>query len=223
MDGSIVFARCHQCAPHLIHASLYPPESTSQTWSQSVQPFSHSSQQEVPIHDNGPPLSPVNCPFVWGSGPHLIHGSLGLSKSITQMASQSVQPLAGLTIVTDHDTPSVTIGCIYVCSTAMWPNNADDDIQFPQIDIIVAIMIVWRVRQKIIRFVLCSIVCNNCAQCNAHTHEQFICVRLSFLGLFCVIVYLGEEMYGIWGGGLQTKRQTKEDMERGCAKRLPST
>jgi len=27
----------------------------------------------------------------------------------------------------------------------------------------------------------------------------------------------------IWGGGLQTKRQTKEDMERGCAKRLPST
>jgi len=30
--------------------------------------------------------------------------------------------------------------------------------------------------------------------------------------------WLGEEMYGIWGGGLRTKK----DMDRGCAKRLPS-
>jgi len=71
-------------------------------------------------------------------------------------------------------------------------------------------MIVWRVRGKIIRSVLCSIVCNSCAQCNAHTYKtdltvvywldlaflwlycvlQFIFVRLSFLGLFCVIVHL---------------------------------
>jgi len=29
-------------------------------------------------------------------------------------------------------------------------------------------MIVWRVRGKIIRSVLCSIVCSSCAQCNAH-------------------------------------------------------
>jgi len=43
---------------------------------------------------------------------------------------------------------------------------------FPQIDIIGATMIVWRVRGKIIRSVLCSIVCNSCAQCNAHTYEQ---------------------------------------------------
>ena len=41
---------------------------------------------------------------------------------------------------------------------------------FPQIDIIGAVVIVWRVRGKIIRYVLCSIVCNSCAQCNAHTH-----------------------------------------------------
>jgi len=39
---------------------------------------------------------------------------------------------------------------------------------FPQIDIIRAVMIVWRVRGKIIR----SVLCNNCAQCNAHTYEQ---------------------------------------------------
>ena len=35
---------------------------------------------------------------------------------------------------------------------------------FPQIDIIGAMVIVWRVRGKIIRSVLCSIVCNNCTQ-----------------------------------------------------------
>jgi len=40
---------------------------------------------------------------------------------------------------------------------------------FPQIDIIGAVVIVWRVRGKIIRYVLCNIVCSNCAQCIAHT------------------------------------------------------
>ena len=43
---------------------------------------------------------------------------------------------------------------------------------FPQIDIIRAVVIVWRVRGKTIRSVLCNIVCNNCAQCDAHTYEQ---------------------------------------------------
>ena len=43
---------------------------------------------------------------------------------------------------------------------------------FPQIDIIGAVVIVWRVRGKTIRSVLCNIVCNNCAQCSAHTYEQ---------------------------------------------------
>jgi len=43
---------------------------------------------------------------------------------------------------------------------------------FPQIDIIGAVVIVWRVRRTIIRSVLCSIVCSNYAQCNAHTYEQ---------------------------------------------------
>ena len=43
---------------------------------------------------------------------------------------------------------------------------------FPQIDIIGVVVIVWRVRGKIIRSVLCNIVCNNCAQCDVHTYEQ---------------------------------------------------
>jgi len=69
--------------------------------------------------------------------------------------------------------------------------------------------VVWRVKGKNIRSVLYSTVCSSCAQCNAHTHInrpnsclldlaslwlycmlQFICVRFSFLGLFCVIFYL---------------------------------
>jgi len=50
-------------------------------------------------------------------------------------------------------------------TTAQWP-------PFPQIDNIGAVVFVWRVRGKIIRSVLCNIVCNNCAQCNAHTYEQ---------------------------------------------------
>jgi len=40
---------------------------------------------------------------------------------------------------------------------------------FPQIDIIGVVVIVWRVRGKIIRYVLFNIVCSNCAQCDAHT------------------------------------------------------
>ena len=43
---------------------------------------------------------------------------------------------------------------------------------FPQIDIIGDVVIVWRVRGKTIRSVLCNIVCNNCAQCDAHTYEH---------------------------------------------------
>jgi len=42
---------------------------------------------------------------------------------------------------------------------------------FPQIDIIRTMVIVWRVRGKTIRSVLCNTVCNNCAECNAHTYE----------------------------------------------------
>ena len=63
----------------------------------------------------------------------------------------------------DHATPSVTIGRISVRSS----------LPFHQIDIIGAMVIVWRVSAKIIRSVLCSVVCNNnCEQRNVHTYEQ---------------------------------------------------
>ena len=74
---------------------------------------------------------------------------------------------------------------------------------FPQIDIIGDVVIVWRVRGKTIRSALCNIVCNNCAQCDAHTYEQtnssldwvlshwahFTVLRFIFACIMCVIVY----------------------------------
>ena len=73
---------------------------------------------------------------------------------------------------------------------------------FPQIDIIGAVVIVWRVRGKTIRSVLCNIVCNNCAQCDVHTYEQtsssldwvlshwaYFTVLRSFLHVLCVLLY----------------------------------
>jgi len=50
---------------------------------------------------------------------------------------------------------------------------------FPQIDIIGAMVIVCRVMGKIIRSVLCNIVCNNCAQCNADTAKGYFFGRNS--------------------------------------------
>jgi len=68
--------------------------------------------------------------------PVLIHGSLDPAESSTQAASRQVQPfLQGSLYVTDrhtdrptdrptdHATQSVTIGRIYVRSTAVRPNN----------------------------------------------------------------------------------------------------
>ena len=64
---------------------------------------------------------------------HLIHGSLGPPKSSTQMVSQSFQPFCRALYCdrptdrpTDHATRSVTIGRIYVRSTAMRPNKESD-------------------------------------------------------------------------------------------------
>ena len=54
-------------------------------------------------------------------------------------------------------------------------------------------MIVWRVRGKIIRSVLCNIVCNNCAQCNAHTYERAnrsLDLVLSHLAHFTVLRFI---------------------------------
>jgi len=92
-EGSIVFGRLCQCAPHLIYSSLDPPDSASQNARQSVQPYLQGSRQRVPILYNGPPF-PLKIAPLRGVdlNPHLIHGSLGPPKSTTQRTSRSLQP-----------------------------------------------------------------------------------------------------------------------------------
>jgi len=90
MDNSLVFARLLHCAPHLIHASLDPSESTTQTASRSVQPFC-TAHGIVSVRMPGDVLSQKLPVGTRRSEPHLIHDSLGPSESTCQTASRSVQ------------------------------------------------------------------------------------------------------------------------------------
>jgi len=93
MYGSVVFARWRWYAPHLIHASLGPPESKSQMASRAVQPFLDSSPHRVAILYNWPPVFPLNIASSHGDpNLHLIHGSVGPPESSTQIASRLLQP-----------------------------------------------------------------------------------------------------------------------------------
>jgi len=107
-------------ASHPLHDSLGPSKPTTQMASRLVQSF----LQSVTILYNGLPLLPSKLPLPMG---HLdiIHGSLGPPESSTQTASRSVQPFLQGSLVwqTGHATQSVTIGRIYVRSSAMQPNN----------------------------------------------------------------------------------------------------
>ena len=80
-------------------------------------------------------------------------------------------------------------------------------------------MIVWRVRGKIIRYVLCNIVCNNCALCDAHTLWTDLTVLwigfcltgpislclASFLHVLCVLLYkpVPNMTYNVFSGTLK--------------------
>ena len=74
----------------------------------------HFSTLKLPLHmgKSGPPSS--TC-FL---GHTRVHNPNGI------LAGSAV--FAGLTIITDHFTPSVTIGHVYVSSTAMQPKNKDN-------------------------------------------------------------------------------------------------
>jgi len=75
---------------HLIHASLGPIESTTQT--ASLISFLHSSHQSVVQHVSACP-SPSKFPLPMGkSGPHLICGSLGPPYSASQTAYRLGEP-----------------------------------------------------------------------------------------------------------------------------------
>jgi len=133
MDGSVVFARFHQCAPHLIHASLAHPNPQPK---QHLDRFSHfcTAHGRASVYFTMGRPSPSKLTIPMGDlDPNLIHGSLSPIESWTQTASRSVQPFLHSSLLwqtdwqtvrpTQHATRSVTVGHIYVRSTAMRPNN----------------------------------------------------------------------------------------------------
>ena len=65
---------------------------------------------------------------------------------------------------------------------------------FPQIDVIGAMVIVWRVRGKIIRSVLCTIVAHNIAQ-NRHDNFPLLPSRQSPLLRWCLFEGRGAQHY----------------------------
>jgi len=122
--------------PHPTHGSLGPPKSSTQT-------TSHISIGSAVFAQ-----MTAGCPYtLWWDAPSplkiaLSHGGSGPPSNTwflgpTQVLSPNgiligAAVFAGLTRVTDrqtdrqtdHATQSVTAGCIYIRSTAMWPKNA---------------------------------------------------------------------------------------------------
>ena len=93
MSFPLIIALLHgRSGPHLIHASLGPPESITQTESGSVKPFLHRSRHSVVILQNGSPVSRLKLPLPMGIWAHLTRDSLDPSKPTTQKVSRLVQP-----------------------------------------------------------------------------------------------------------------------------------
>jgi len=112
-----------QCT-HLTHDSLGPSGPTTHMASQSVQTF--FAQMTAECHYTlqwGAPLPLKIAPPQGGSGPSSNTWFLRPTRVLNPNSiSIGAAIFAGLTYVTDA-TWSVTIGLIYVHSTAMWPKN----------------------------------------------------------------------------------------------------
>jgi len=92
------------------------------------QPFMHSSLQMVPILCNESPSPKIALSMgrseppsnTWFPGPTRVLNPNGISISL----AVSAQLTSVTDRLTDHTTRSVTVGRIYVCSTAMQPNTS---------------------------------------------------------------------------------------------------
>jgi len=119
----------HRWTPHLTHDSYGPSKPTTQRASRSVWPFLHRRPQSLPTLYNGTPLPQSKLPLpMGGSGPPSTTWFPGPTRVLNPNGILiGAAIFAGLISVTDrptdHATQSVTIGRIYVRSTAMQPNN----------------------------------------------------------------------------------------------------
>jgi len=119
---------CGDLNLNLIHGSLGPPESSTQTASWLVKPFCTAHHRASLYFTMGRPfplkiafsyegmLTPSN---TWFLGPTRVFNPNGISIGsavFARLTTVTDQP-------TDHTTRSLTIGRIYVRSTVMWPNN----------------------------------------------------------------------------------------------------
>jgi len=124
VDGSIVFARWHQCAHpsntcFLGTTRVHIPNGI---WI-STAAFAQLTGESPYTLQRATPFPPQNFPFTRDPDPHLTHGSLGPPESQRRIGiSTGSAVTAEFTIMTDrptdrqtdHVTPSVTIGHIYV-------------------------------------------------------------------------------------------------------------
>jgi len=128
---------CHGNIPQHLwtpiqHDSYGPSEPTTQMASLSVHRLCTDDRRLSLYFTMGRPFSLKNLPLpMGGSAPHLIHGSPGPPVFNPNGSSIGAAILAGLTSVTDrptdHATQSVRIGRIYVRSTAIRPNNNNNN------------------------------------------------------------------------------------------------
>ena len=89
-----------------------------------IQPFLHRSPQSVLILYNGLPLPPQNCPVprgIWTPSNTWFHPSPQPKQHLNQFSSFCRAHYCDR--LTDHAAWSVTVGRIYIRSTAMRPNK----------------------------------------------------------------------------------------------------
>ena len=110
----------------MLRGSLGPPESKSQTASQLVQLFLHRPPHCSVLYFTMAAPSPQNSPFPWGTWTPSNTWFLGTTSVVNpNRISITSAVFAGLTTgtdrQTDHTIRSVTVGHIYIRSTAMRP------------------------------------------------------------------------------------------------------
>jgi len=128
MDGSVVFARWRQCAPHLKTCFLGPTRVQTTNGISIIQTFLHSSRQNVPILYNRQPFPPQNCPFLWGIWTPIqymlpwVHSSPQHKRHLDWFSRFCGAHYCHVR-QTDRPRNSVAIGRIYVRRTVMRPKN----------------------------------------------------------------------------------------------------
>jgi len=132
MDGSVVFTRLHQWALSWAHPSHQPKRHLDQFGR-----FCTVHYRVSLYFTMGPHFPPQNCPLPWGTwtpmniwflGPTQVLNPNGISIGSAIFARlTTVTDIQKDRLTEDHCTRSIAIGCTYICSTAMQPNNSTND------------------------------------------------------------------------------------------------